>query len=83
MKAPTAWLISKNGEQDEQYIQLVYPIVDSNVHTVTPLYSRPTAMQSSGLERIEWRFDLDTLSGNLVLWQDLTVEEKRFLVNQK
>ena len=83
MKAPTAWLISKNGEQDEQYIQLEYPIVDSNVYTVTPLYSLPTAMQSSGLERIEWRFDLDTLSGNLVLWQDLTVEEKRFLVNQK
>ena len=83
MKAPTAWLISKNGEQDEQYIQLEYPIVDSNVYKVTPLYSHPTAMQSSGLDRIEWRFDLDTLSGNLVLWQDLTVEEKRFLVNQK
>ena len=83
MKAPTAWLISKNGEQDEQYIQLEYPIVDSNVYTVTPLYSHPTAMQSSGLERFEWRFDLDTLSGNLVFWQDLTVEEKRFLVNQK
>lgn len=83
MKAPTAWLISKKDTQDGKYIQLDYPLFDSDTYTVTPLYSHPTAMQSIGLELVEWRFDLDKLVGNLVLWNDLSAEEKKYLICQK
>jgi hypothetical protein len=40
-------------------------------------------MQSTGLDAVERRFDIDKLVGNLVLWADLTIQEKKFLVNQK
>jgi len=83
MKGPTAWLVSRKDAQDERYIQLELPVVDTNVFTVTPLYSHPTAMQSTGLDAVEWRFDIDKLAGNLVLWEDLSLEEKKFLVHQK
>ena len=83
MKTPTAWLISKKDTQDRKYIQLEFPMVDLDVYTAIPLYSHPTAMQSNGLDAIEWRFDLDKLVGNLVLWEDLSVEEKKHLALQK
>jgi hypothetical protein len=83
MKGPTAWLVSRKDGQAERYIQLELPRVDPNVYSVTPLYSHPTAMQSTGLEAVEYRFDIDKLAGNLVLWEDLSVEEKKFLVHQK
>jgi hypothetical protein len=34
-------------------------------------------MQSTGLDAVEWRFDIDKLVGNLVLWADLTIQEKK------
>jgi hypothetical protein len=40
-------------------------------------------MQSVGLDAVEWRVDIDKLIGNLVLWEDLSLEEKKFLVHQK
>ena len=83
MKTPTAWLVSRKDGQDERYIQLELPVVDPDVYTFTPLYSHPTAMQSNGLDAIEWRFDLDKLVGNLVLWEDLSVDEKKHLALQK
>ena len=83
MKTPTAWLISKKDTQDRKYIQLEFPMVDLDVYTAIPLYSNPTAMQSNGLDAIEWRFDLDKLVGNPVLWDDLPVEEKKHLALQK
>ena len=83
MKGPTAWLVSRKDGQDERYIQLELPGVDPDVYAVTPLYSHPTAMQSTGLDAVEYRFDIDKLPGNLVLWEDLPVEEKKFLVHQK
>jgi len=83
MKGPTAWLVSRKDGQDERYIQLELPVVDTNVYAVTPLYSHPTAMQSTGLDAVDWRFDIDKLAGNLVLWEDLSLEEKKFLVHQK
>ena len=83
MKGPTAWLVSRKDGQAERYIQLELPRVDPNDYSVTPLYSHPTAMQSTGLEAVEYRFDIDKLAGNLVLWEDLSVEEKKFLVHQK
>jgi len=83
MRPPTAWLISRNDGQPEKYIQLELPVVDTDVYVVTPLYSHPTAMQSVGLDAVECRFDIDKLVGNLVLWADLTIQEKKFLVHQK
>lgn len=83
MRPPTAWLISRNDGQAEKYIQLEFPEVNPDIYTATPLYSHPTAMQSTGLDDVEWRFDIDKLVGNLVLWADLTIQEKKFLVNQK
>jgi hypothetical protein len=83
MKGPTAWLVSRKDGQDERYIQLELPVVDPDVYTFTSLYSYPTAMQSTGIEAVEYRFDIDKLPGNLVLWEDLSVEEKKFLVHQK
>lgn len=83
MIGPTAWLVSRKDGQAERYIQLELPGVDPDVYSVTPLYSHPTAMQSTGLDAVEWRFDIDKLAGNLVLWEDLSVEEKKFLVHQK
>jgi hypothetical protein len=83
MKSPTAWLVSRKSGQPEKYIQLELPVVDTDVYVVTPLYSHPTAMQSVGLDAVEWRFDIDKLIGNLVLWEDLSLEEKKFLVHQK
>jgi hypothetical protein len=83
MKEPTAWLISRKDGQDEKYIQLEFPVVNPDIYTATALYSHPTAMYSSRLEAIECRFDIDQLAGNLVLWEDLSDEEKKFLVHQK
>ena len=83
MRPPTAWLVTRKDGQDEKYIQLEFPEVNPDIYTATPLYSHPTAMQSTGLETVEWRFDIDKLTGNLVLWEDLSVIEKKFLVNQK
>jgi hypothetical protein len=83
MKGPTAWLVSRKDGQDERYIQLELPVVDPDVYTFTSLYTHPTAMQSTGIEAVEYRFDIDKLPGNLVLWEDLSVEEKKFLVHQK
>jgi hypothetical protein len=83
MKSPTAWLVSRKDGQAKRYIQLELPVVDLNVYTFTPLYSHSTAMQSTGFEDVEYRFDIDKLPGNLVLWEDLSVEEKKFLVHQK
>jgi hypothetical protein len=40
-------------------------------------------MYSTSLEAVECRFDIDKLEGNLVLWEDLSLEEKKFLVHQK
>jgi hypothetical protein len=40
-------------------------------------------MQSTGLEAVEWRFDIDKLVDNLVLCEDLSDEEKKFLVHEK
>lgn len=83
MRPPTAWLISKNDGQDEKYIQLEFPEVNPDIYTATPLYSHPTAMYSTSLEALECRFDKNKLVGNLVLWEDLSLEEKKFLVHQK
>ena len=83
MKGPTAWLVSRKDGKAERYIQLELPVVDLNVYPVTPLYSHSTAMQSTGFEDVEYRFDIDKLAGNLVLWEDLSLEEKKFLVHQK
>jgi len=51
-------------------------MVDLDLYKATPLYSHPTAMQSNGLDAVEWRFDCEEIVGNLVLWEDLSVEEK-------
>lgn len=83
MRPPTAWLISKNDGQDEKYIQLEFPEVNPDIYTATPLYSHPTAMYSTSLEALECRFDKNKLVGNLVFWEDLSLEEKKFLVHQK
>jgi hypothetical protein len=83
MKGPTAWLVSRKDGQAERYIQLELPGVDPDDYSVTPLYSHPTAMQSTGLDVVEWRFDIDKLAGILVLWEDLSFVEKKFLVYQK
>jgi hypothetical protein len=83
MRPPTAWLISRNDGQAEKYIQLEFPEVNPDIYTATPLYSHPTAMYSTSLEAVECRFDIDKLVGNLVLWEDLSLEEKKFLVHQK
>jgi hypothetical protein len=53
MKGPTAWLVSRKDGQAERYIQLELPVVDTNVYAVTPLYSHPTAMHSTGLDAVE------------------------------
>jgi hypothetical protein len=39
-------------------------VVDLNVYTFTPLYSHSTAMQSTGFEDVEYRFDIDCPSSN-------------------
>ena len=83
MRPPTAWLISRNDGQAEKYIQLEFPEVNPDIYTATPLYSHPTAMYSTSLDAVEYRFDIDKLPGNLVLWEDLSFEEKKFLVHQK
>jgi hypothetical protein len=83
MRPPTAWLISRNDDQAEKYIQLEFPEVNPDIYTATPLYSHPTAMYLASLEAVECRFDIDKLVGNLVLWEDLSLEEKKFLVHQK
>ena len=83
MRPPTAWLISKNDGQAGKYIQLEFPEVNPDIYTATPLYSHPTAMYLASLEAVECRFDIDKLVGNLVLWEDLSLEEKKFLVHQK
>jgi hypothetical protein len=64
MKSPTAWLVSRKDGQAKRYIQLELPVVDLNVYTFTPLYSHPTAMQSTGFEDVEYRFDIDCPSSN-------------------
>jgi len=83
MKGPTAWLITRKDGQDEKIFNLNFLLLISISIRLLRCTLAPTPMQSTGLEAVECRFDIDNLVGNLVLWADLTVQKKKFLVNPK